>query len=281
MKKKCKEEEVKLDVGIKKSNCKLNNIKMFCYFYLMGKKNKRKKTVSASGKPFVSVCTPTYNRRKFIPFLIKCYQSQTYPKQLMEWIVVDDGEDSVEDLFKGVEGVKYFREEEKMKLGRKRNYMHSKCKGDIIVYMDDDDFYPPDRVNHAVNRLRGNTEALCAGSSIIHIYFKHIETIYEFGPYGPNHATAGTFAFKKKLLEQTKYDDEAELAEEKQFLKNYNIPFQQLNPKKVILVFAHDSNTFDKKILLERGENDFMRKTSLKVKSFIKDKTMRDFYINQ
>ena len=27
----------------------------------------------------------------------------------MEWIVVDDGEDSVEDLFKDVEGVKYFR----------------------------------------------------------------------------------------------------------------------------------------------------------------------------
>ena len=254
---------------------------MYCYFYLMGKKNKKKKPVSAFGKPFVSVCTPTYNRRKFIPFLIKCYQSQTYPKQLMEWIVVDDGEDSVEDLFKGVEGVKYFREEEKMKLGRKRNYMHSKCKGEIIVYMDDDDFYPPDRVNHAVNRLRGNKHALCAGSSIIHIYFKHIQTIYEFGPYGPNHATAGTFAFKRKLLDQTKYDDDAEMAEEKQFLKNYTIPFQQLNARKVILVFAHDANTFDKKILLERGENDFMRKTSLKVKSFIKDKTMREFYINQ
>ena len=29
----------------------------------------------------------------------------------MEWIVVDDGEDSVEDLFKGVECVKYFRVE--------------------------------------------------------------------------------------------------------------------------------------------------------------------------
>tara|TARA_B100001063_G_C16750746_1_gene550170 strand:+ start:1130 stop:1945 length:816 start_codon:yes stop_codon:yes gene_type:complete len=265
----------------KKSNCKLNNIKIFCYFNLMGKKNKKKKPVSAFGKPFVSVCTPTYNRRKFIPFLIKCYQSQTYPKQLMEWIVIDDGEDSVEDLFKDVEGVKYFREEVKMKLGRKRNYMHSKCKGEIIVYMDDDDFYPPDRVNHAVNRLRGNPQALCAGSSIIHIYFKHIETIYEFGPYGPNHSTAGTFAFKRKLLEQTKYDDDADMAEEKQFLKNYTIPFQQLNARKVILVFAHDANTFDKKILLERGENDYMRKTSLKVKSFIKDKQMRDFYINQ
>ena len=33
------------------------------------------------------------------------------------------------------------------------------------------------------------------------------------------HATAGTFAFKRELLKQTKYDDNAEIAEEKAFLK--------------------------------------------------------------
>ena len=51
----------------------------------MGKKNRKKKKVSANGKPFVSVCTPTYNRRLFIPNLIRCFQSQTYPKEIMEW----------------------------------------------------------------------------------------------------------------------------------------------------------------------------------------------------
>ena len=83
----------------------------------MGKKNRKKKVVSASGKPTVSICTPTYNRRIFIPQLIKCFQKQTYPKQLMEWIVVDDGEDPVDDLFKGVECVKYFRVENIFKTG--------------------------------------------------------------------------------------------------------------------------------------------------------------------
>ena len=43
------------------------------------KKKGKKKVVSASGKPFVSVCTPTYNRRQFIPQLIKCFQNQNYP----------------------------------------------------------------------------------------------------------------------------------------------------------------------------------------------------------
>ena len=105
----------------------------------MGKKKKKKKVVSASGKPFVSVLTPTYNRRHFIPFLIKNFKAQTYPKELIEWIVIDDGEDSVADLFEGIECVKYFRYEEKMKLGAKRNLMHKKSKGEILVYMDDDD----------------------------------------------------------------------------------------------------------------------------------------------
>ena len=245
----------------------------------MGKKKKKKK-VSANGKPFVSICTPTYNRRLFIPNLIKCFKAQTYPKELMEWIIIDDGEDSVEDLFKDVECVKYFRYEEKMKLGRKRNLMHEKTKGEIIVYMDDDDYYPPERVNHAVNRLRGNPTALAVGSSVVYIYFNDLDKIFQFGPYGPMHATAGTFAFKRKLLEQTKYDDEAEMAEEKQFLKNYKIPLAQLDPRKSILCCAHQFNTFDKRKLLIKPNPHFVRETSLKPTAFIKDKELLKFYAN-
>ena len=231
--------------------------------------------------PKVSICTPTYNRRRFIPFLIKCFEAQTYPKDCVEWIVVDDGTDPVGDLFQGVEGVKYFYQEEKMKLGRKRNFMHEKTTGDIIVYMDDDDYYPPQRVAHAVTKLTSKKEALAAGSSEIYIYFKDRGSIFGFGPYGPRHATAGTFAFKRELLKQTKYDDDAEMAEEKQFLKNYTIPFIQLDPRKSILVFAHEFNTFDKRKLLENPHPDFVHPTKLQPENFIKDKKMRKFYTSQ
>ena len=245
----------------------------------MGKKNRKKnKKVSPNGKPFVSVCTPTYNRRMFLPQLIKCFQKQTYPKELMEWIIIDDSDEPVGDLFEGVECVKYFRYEEKIKLGRKRNLMHEKSKGEIIVYMDDDDYYPPDRVNHAVDRLRARPEALAAGSSVVYIYFNDLDTLYQFGPYGPNHATAGTFAFKRKLLEQTRYDDEAEIAEEKAFLKNYTIPFAQLDPRKCILVFAHQYNTFDKRKLLENPHPDYVKKTNMSPAIICRDAEMLKFY---
>ena len=245
----------------------------------MGKKNRKKKKVSPNGKPFVSVCTPTYNRRVFLPQLIKCFQAQTYPKELMEWIVVDDSDESVEDLFKGVECVKYFRVKEKMRLGKKRNFMNSKATGEIIVYMDDDDFYPPERVNHAVNRLRSAPKAMVAGSSIVYIYFNDLDAIFQFGPYGPMHATAGTFAFRRSLLDSTDYDDEANLAEEKRFLKNYTVPLIQLNPEKAILCFAHQYNTFDKRKLLLNPHPKFVRKTRLKPSYFIKDKELLEFYM--
>jgi len=246
----------------------------------MGKKNRDKK-ISANGKPFISVCTPTYNRRSFIPTLIKNFLAQDYPQELIEWIVVDDGEDPVGDLFEGVPTVKYFYQAEKMKLGRKRNYMHEKTKGKIIIYMDDDDYYPPNRISHAVNRLRSQPTALIAGSSIIHIHFKEKNQIYEFGPYGPQHATAGTFAFRRALLKETKYDDDAEMAEEKQFLKNYTVPLVQLDPRKSILCFSHDQNTFDKRLLLDNPHPQFIRRTRLKPSDFIKDKSVAKFYSEQ
>jgi hypothetical protein len=90
------------------------------------------------------------------------------------------------------------------------------------------------------------------------------------GPYGPNHSTAGTFAFKTKLLEQTKYDDTAALAEERAFLKGYTIPFVQLDPLKTILVFSHEHNTFDKRKMFEQKQNEKYFKESPKtVETFI------------
>ena len=241
----------------------------------MGKKNREKKQ---SELPFVSICTPTFNRRPFWEYTIKCFNHQDYPKDKMEWIIIDDGTDKIEDLVCNIEQVKYYYYSEKMPLGKKRNIMHSKSKGDIIVYIDDDDYYPPERVSHAVNMLVTHPNALCAGASEIYIWFKHIQKMFQFGPYSPTHATAGTFAFKRELLKDHKYDDNAALAEEKAFLKDYSVPFVQLEPKKTILVFSHIHNTFDKKRLLENGENNYQKTSDRTVDEFIKDKDFKEFY---
>ena len=235
--------------------------------------------------PFVSICTPTFNRRPFIKTMIECFKNQDYPKHRMEWIIVDDGTDKIKDLIDAanIPQIRYFQLDQKLPLGAKRNYMHKQVNGSIIVYMDDDDYYPPERVSHAVERLQNNESALCAGSSEIYLYFKTIGKMIQAGPYGPNHATAGTFAFKRKMLYDTQYEDNAALAEEKAFLKNYTVPFVQLDPLKTILVFSHEHNTFDKREMLKNGYNQYFNESPKTVDMFIRkpqEDSIKKFFMN-
>ena len=237
--------------------------------------------------PLVSVCTPTFNRRPFIQNMFECFRNQDYPKSKIEWIIVDDGTDKIGDLIKGADipQIKYYEVNNKMPLGAKRNFMHQQVKGDIIVYMDDDDYYPPERISHAVETLLDNPDALCAGSSEIYIYFKGMNKMIQCGPYGPNHATAGTFAFRTKLIEQTKYEDHAALAEERAFLKDYTVPFAQLDPMKTILVFSHEHNTFDKRKMFEQQQDPrYFKESGKVVNNFIRrknEKPIKKFFLEE
>jgi glycosyltransferase involved in cell wall biosynthesis/uncharacterized protein YciI len=237
-------------------------------------------------QPLVSVCTPTFNRRPFIPTMFECFRNQNYPKDLIEWIIVDDGTDKVKDLIdkSDIKQIKYFPIDKKMPLGEKRNFMHKQTRGKIIVYMDDDDYYPPERISHAVEKLQGDPKALCAGSSEIYIYFKSLKRMIQCGPYNPNHATAGTFAFKAELLKETRYEDHAALAEERAFLKGYTVPFVQLDPLKTILVFSHEHNTFDKRKMLDNPHPDYLKDSDKTVDTFIRhpdEKPIKEFFLKK
>ena len=232
-------------------------------------------------QPKVSVCTPTFNRRPFIPSMIECFNHQIYPKNKIEWIIVDDGTDKIKDLVIGIPQVKYIELDERISLGKKRNIMHEHCTGDIIVYMDDDDYYPPTRISHAVTRLISEPKKMIAGCSEIYVYFKHIQSMWQFGPYKPNHATAGTFAFKRQLLENHRYDESKAFAEESSFLNNFTVPMIQLEPRHVILVFSHIHNTFDKKSLLEHKDERVSKKSDKTVDYFIEQKGLKDWFMNE
>jgi glycosyltransferase involved in cell wall biosynthesis len=231
--------------------------------------------------PFVSVVTPTYNRRKFIPYLIQCYEHQEYRKDRMEWIILDDGQDKVKDLFDQastrIPNLRYIPLDEKLTIGAKRNRLNQEAKGSIIVAMDDDDYYPPSRIKEVVMAFRRSPKVELAGASEIYMYFSDIQTIYRMGPYSPTHATNGTMAWRSSYAKTHTYDETVTHSEERSFLDDYKYPMIQLNPMKVMLVMSHSQNTFDKKKLREQ-ENPFVHKTSMKLKDFIKEKALREFF---
>ncbi|HCY38039.1 MAG: hypothetical protein DKM50_11050 [Candidatus Margulisiibacteriota bacterium] len=205
--------------------------------------------------PFVSVLVPTCDRRIFIPQLLHCYYSQTYPQDRMELIIADDGQDPIHDLVEGKPGIKYLRLNEKITIGSKRNYLNDNANGDILVCMDDDDYYPPVRVAHAVEKLT-NSDKLIAASSEMLIYFINKIGLFKSGPFHENHGSNATFAYKKEYLLNNRYDDTKTIAEEVSFTNNFTNLMIQLDSKSTILVIAHNTNTFDKEnlIFLPSGE---------------------------
>jgi glycosyltransferase involved in cell wall biosynthesis len=227
---------------------------------------------------FVSVLTPTYNRRKFLPSLIECYKAQDYPLTSMEWIIVDDGEDCVKDVFEltGIPNIRYIRLEEKLLIGAKRNILNREAKGSILVAMDDDDYYSTKRVSHAVKMLTSSPLQV-AGSSQMYLYYTDVKQIYKVGPYGETHATNGTMAWKKEYANTHSYDETVAFAEERSFLVNYTTPLVQLDPLQVMLVISHSDNTYNKKDM-RNGRNPFVKLSTLKLSQFIASPSLRAFY---
>jgi glycosyltransferase involved in cell wall biosynthesis len=238
----------------------------------------------------VSVITPTYNRRTFIPILIEIYNAQTFPKEKMEWIIIDDGRISVEDLFqeaaKTIPNIRYIRKEEKMRLGAKRNELNKEARGQIIVAMDDDDYYPPDRVQSVINAFNKNPTIELAGSSEMNLFYLDNKKTYTIGPYGPNHATNGTMAWRKSYSDKHKYNEYVTHAEEATYLDNFANPMIQLPPLSTILVICHTDNTVDKTTFRDGNEsqlkapNSIFKECKYKLDYLVKNKKIRDFYLN-
>jgi glycosyltransferase involved in cell wall biosynthesis len=245
-------------------------------------------------KPFVSIVTPTYNRRKFIPQCIANIKAQTYPLDRIEWLVYDDGTDKIADLLtpenplvRGLR-IRYFSNETKLNIGVKRNFLHMEAAGEILVTMDDDDYYMPDRVAHAVQTLIGACrpspskpigtceDGIC-GSSRNFMYFTDDGSMYEVGPYGPRHATFGTMAYTKAYALKHKCDESVTFAEEIVFTNSYTSPLVQLDPIKVMVVICHSENTFNKD-KLRKTENPFIKRSGFKLRQLIRDAKAREFY---
>jgi glycosyltransferase involved in cell wall biosynthesis len=200
----------------------------------------------------------------------------------MEWIILDDGTEKVQELVetytKGLPNIRYIALEEKLNIGAKRNILNKEAKGDILIAMDDDDWYSPDRVTHVVKRFAENPTIQLAGSSQLYLFYSDTGEIMKIGPYGKTHATNGTMAYRISYAKTHTYDETVVYAEEKSFLEDYKHPMIQLDPMKTMLVMSHSENTFDKKQFRESSKNPFVKKTTFKITDFIKDKSLQDFY---
>lgn len=229
--------------------------------------------------PFVSVVCPTWQRRAFLPFLVYMFQYQDYPAERRELVILDDSPCSSADLIEQLAAadpagarVRYYHSAERMTIGRKRNRLNQLAQGDYIVCMDDDDYYPPDKISHTIRAMRG-AQATFSGCDRIYIWYSHIDRIYQTFAFGPQHALNGSFAYHRNYLRYHRYDDAAALAEERSFLGGFTEPVLQIDPKRALLCISHSENTFDKDFILAS-----CTRSTLTIEDFVTDPRLLAHY---
>jgi glycosyltransferase involved in cell wall biosynthesis len=132
--------------------------------------------------PKVSILTPTFNRSSFSPLAIKNILDTEYPKEKIEWIILDDSNDgsSWEEILKENKHLLpkyiYLQREKKMNISQKRNYLCKNSSNPILVFMDDDDIYLPQHLINRVRPLINNTRIELVGSKDMLLYFGYDNT---------------------------------------------------------------------------------------------------------
>ena len=123
-------------------------------------------------KPLVSVIIPTYGRSDLIKRSIESVLNQTYSN--IELIVVDDnGEGTPDQLLtkeqiKEYSSINYIVHKNNQNGAIARNTGIEASKGDYICFLDDDDYFMPEKIELQMKRISGTNYGACLCSHIKH-----------------------------------------------------------------------------------------------------------------
>ena len=129
-----------------------------------------------SDLPNISILMPTFNRRKFLPFIIRNLKIQNYPHKKLQLVIHDDGEiPLIEDYvtFKNAINpirLKYIRNKTRLSIGEKRHILVKNANNNIVVFFDDDDLYEPTYISHSYETLKENKAGCCGCDKMIILY---------------------------------------------------------------------------------------------------------------
>lgn len=250
-----------------------------------------------------------WKRHIFINNLFDIIKSQTY-QNIVEIIIVNGTPIKEEhDMFESflmtkieqelTYNIKYISTSmvpfEDKKIGRFRNIANDNALlGDIIVCMDDDDYYQPTYIETCVNGLINNPSFQIVGCSALYMYDYDMDTIFKLRNFSEFHTTNSCMAYTKEFKNTHRYVDSMPNAEEQSFLNNFQIPIYQMDPLQTILQMSYGANTYNKRkcindsiyatnigAKLQTGESAaLMEMTSLKLRTFIKNKGIYNSFCN-
>ena len=198
--------------------------------------------ISEEQLPNLSLITPTGNRRKIFSLPIRNFQSFLYPKDKIEWIILDDGKEDIEDLIPKDNRINYIKinTDKRISIGKKRNLAVKMAKYNYIAFMDDDDYYPPESLLARIKVLLKYNKK-CVGCNAVGNYNLN-NNHSTLASDGKMYLCEASMAFEKKFWQERPFNDEDNVAEFKYFQHHrqdemISIPFQF-----VMIALTHNSN---------------------------------------
>ena len=152
----------------------------------MSKKKKGhrlKKIVPDDEFPKISILTPLYNRNKFLPLMISNITTFDYPKDKLEWFILDskDGDSDVklipdqethEEIRRQIHPIKlrYEYVNRKMTIAEKRTYLSKKMTHNYFANMDSDDIYMECFLKYSLDLIKRNKAGMCGSPEMIFVW---------------------------------------------------------------------------------------------------------------
>jgi len=228
--------------------------------------------------PSVSILMPCYMRREFLPLIKSNIQTQTYPKEKLELVILQDGP---EDLFESPEAFNKFKSEIGIKLnykyeknirrsiGEKRNKLVKMSKYKICAMLDSDDIYLSDYIKYSVNALKeynaGITSSACMIFTYPHLDFKM--TAIKCGYKYQCHEACATFT--KKYFNSVGGFQKTSSGEGVKLFQGTESKILNLDINRLMICVAHDDNTVDKQQFVKNNV-DFAEFTDDSLKNLLK-----------
>src|SRR5579864_6446749 len=111
-------------------------------------------------KPFVSVLIDTYNHERFIEKAIVSVLEQDFPASEREIIVVDDGSsDQTPEIVRKFEPEVRLRRKTNGGQASAFNVGIPECRGEVVAFLDGDDWWAPQKLRSVVEALEQDAEA--------------------------------------------------------------------------------------------------------------------------
>lgn len=119
-------------------------------------------------QPKVTALIDTYNHERFIERALASVIAQDFPAEQMEILVVDDGStDSTPEIVKRIAPRATYLRKENGGQASAFNFAIPQARGEIIAFLDGDDWWEPKKLSSVVNAFEQNSQAGVIGHGII------------------------------------------------------------------------------------------------------------------